>query len=355
MDRHESVVCELAPHYGFSEVTSVERIVQGHINATYRVEADGERYVIQRINTTIFTRPAELMRNIELVTDHLRAQDYETLDIVRTADGQLMVDFNGDVYRVYREIEGVVSYNVVDSFEVMRKAGAAFGEFQNALASFDATKLVDTIENFHHTPMRYEAFEEAVEADVVGRASEVADEIAFLRERASEYGVVTDGLADGSIPVRVTHNDTKINNILMDAQTGEARAIIDLDTVMPGSMLYDFGDALRSGASTAEEDEKDLDKVRFSLPLFEAYTDGFVGELGSTMTDRERELLPFSVKLLTLESALRFLTDYLKGDVYFGIHRPEHNLDRTRTQIKLVQEIENYEAEMAEIVERSGK
>ena len=350
-----SFIESIAPRFGFGEVTDVSRVFQGHINATYRVKDGGGRYIVQRINTSIFTRPAELMRNIKLVTDHLRVAGYETLEIIPTRDGQLMAEVDSGIYRVYRNIEGVVSYNVVDSAETMRKAGAAFGEFQNVLASFDATKLADTIPNFHHTPTRYRAFLDAVEADAVGRAGEVGDEIAFLMAHADDYSVVTDGLADGTLPVRVTHNDTKINNILMDARTGAARAIIDLDTVMPGSTLYDFGDALRSGASTAEEDETDLDKVRFSLPLFEAYTDGFLGAVGSTMTARERELLPFSVKLMTLECALRFLTDDLAGDTYFSVHRPRHNLDRARTQIALVRDIENHLAEMSEIVGRCGQ
>lgn len=353
MSEEFSVMESLAPHFDLGEITSIDRIIQGHINATYRVVADGQHYIVQKINTTIFTRPAELMANVDLVTTYVRSEGYETLEIIKTTDGELMVDIDGDVYRVYREIEGVVSYNVVDSLEVMTKAGAAFGEFQNILSGFDATQLVDTIENFHHTPTRYQTFLDAVEADVAGRAAGVQEEIDFFRARADEYSIVTDGLADGSIPVRVTHNDTKINNILMDAKTGEARAIIDLDTVMPGSMLYDFGDALRTGAATAEEDEVDLDKMSFSLPLFEAYTKGFVGELTDSITDRERELLPFSVRLMTLECGMRFLTDYLQGDVYFGIHRPNHNLDRARTQIKLVQDMERLSDEMAEIVARS--
>lgn len=352
---NHSIITALAPHYGFHNVTSVEHIVQGHINSTYRIVANDNRYIVQKINTTVFTRPLELMHNIELVTSHLRDHGHETLEIIPTTRGDLMVDLDGEVYRVYREIEGVISYNVVDSTDVMRKAGAAFGQFQNILASFDATDLVDTIENFHHTPTRYQTFLRAVEEDVAGRADAVRDEIEFFIARQADYGVVTDGLEDGSIPLRVTHNDTKINNVLMDAHTGEVRAIIDLDTVMPGSVLYDFGDALRTGASTAEEDEKDLSKVSLSIPLFEAYTQGFLDELGESITPRERELLPFAVKLLTLETGMRFLTDYLCGDVYFGIHRPEHNLDRARTQIALVEDIERVETELQEIVKRRGQ
>lgn len=354
MAQYPAVIDQLAPYYGWSVIEDVEHIVQGHINATYRVIADGEHYILQRINTTIFTRPAELMNNIELVTSHLRSRGYETLEIVRTIDGELMAEHDGGTYRVYREVLGVVSYNVGDSPELMRKAGAAFGEFQNALADFDATQLVDTIANFHHTPLRYEAFTAAVEADAVGRAETVREEIAFFVERAGQYAVVTDAIADGSVPVRVTHNDTKINNILMDATTGDARAIIDLDTVMPGSLLYDFGDALRSGGSTAEEDEKDLSKVHFDLDLFSAYADGFLSQVGEAMTSRERELLAFSVRLMTLECGLRFLMDYLQGDVYFGVSRPEHNLDRARTQIALVRDLEQLEDQMNAIVERIG-
>ena len=349
-----SRIAEVATHFDLGgDLLEITPIVQGHINATYRIATSGGSYVLQRINTTVFKDPEALMRNIAAVTSYLRERGEETLEIVPTADGRLAYSAEDGVYRVYVEIQDVISYNLVTDPEIVRKAGAAFGRFQNELADFDASQLVDTIPNFHNTPSRYEAFEAAVAEDVVGRAESVAEEIQFLRERKADYSVVVDAIADGSVPLRVTHNDTKINNILMDAETGNARAIIDLDTVMSGSLLYDFGDALRTGGATAEEDEKDLSKMHFDASLFEAYARGFVGELGDTMTDRERELLPFSVKLLTEESALRFLTDYLQGDVYFGIHRPEHNLDRTRTQIALVKDIERQEDELAAIIARS--
>lgn len=350
----DSRIADVASHFELAgEPTDIAPIIQGHINETYRVVTSGGSYVLQRINTTVFKDPDALMKNIDAVTSFLRERGEETLQIVPTSDGELSYSAPDGVYRVYVEICDVVSYNLVTDPEIVTKAGAAFGHFQNELAEFDASQLTETIPNFHNTPSRYDAFEKAVAEDVVGRAASVAEEIQFFRDRKDDYAVVVNAIADGTVPLRVTHNDTKINNILMDAETGDARAIIDLDTVMPGSLLYDFGDALRTGAATAEEDEKDVSKMHFDARLFAAYAKGFVGELGAKMTERERELLPFSAKLLTEETGLRFLTDYLQGDVYFGIHRPEHNLDRARTQIALIKDIERQEDELADIIARS--
>lgn len=349
-----SRITQVASNFKLSgEPVDITPIVQGHINQTYRVKTTESSYILQRINTAVFKDPAALMNNIHAVTSFLSERGEETLEIIPTLDDQLAYTADDGYYRVYAEILDVVSYNLVTDPVVVEKAGAAFGHFQNVLAEFDASQLTETIPDFHNTPARYAAFEEAVEADVVGRAASVADEIQFFRDRKNDYTVVVDAIADGTVPLRVTHNDTKINNILMDAETGDARAIIDLDTVMPGSLLYDFGDALRTGAATAEEDEVDASKMHFDASLFAAYAKGFVGELGDKMTERERELLPFSAKLLTAETGLRFLTDYLQGDVYFAIHRPEHNLDRARTQIALVKDIERQADELAEIIARS--
>mgnify|MGYP000142389785 FL=1 len=243
-----------------------------------------------------------------------------------------------------------MSYNLVPNPDVFREAGSAFGDFQNFLSEFDASQLTETIAHFHDTPHRFEDFKAALAADKLGRAAACQPEIDFYLSHADQYAVVMDGLRDGSIPLRVTHNDTKLNNILMDATTGKARAIIDLDTIMPGSMLFDFGDSIRFGASTALEDEKDLSKVHFSTELFRAYTEGFVGELRGSITAREAELLPFSGNLLTMECGMRFLADYLEGDIYFATKYPEHNLVRTRTQIKLVQEMEQKASETRAIV-----
>lgn len=263
-------------------VASVTPYGDGHINVTYLVVTDEARYVLQRMNTDVFPDTAALMRNIELVTGFLRAQGQETLEIIPTKDGRSWLAADDGMFRVYRFIEGTMSYNLVDDLRVFERAGAAFGAFQCTLAEFDAAQLAETIARFHDTPHRYADFRAAVAADPLGRAKDVRDEIGFFDERAPEYGRIVDALADGSVPLRVTHNDTKLNNILMDADSGEPRAIIDLDTVMPGSMLFDFGDSIRFGASTGLEDEPDLGKVHFSLPLFRAYASGFLGEVGAT-------------------------------------------------------------------------
>ena len=323
-----------------ADVRDIAPYGDGHINHTYLATTDGARYILQRMNTDIFPDTERLMRNVELVTSHLRANGKETLDIIPTLDGCSYLNDDSGEWRVYRFIEGTVSYNLVPDADVFRESGAAFGEFQNDLAEFDASQLTETIAHFHDTPHRFEDFKTALAADTKGRAATCRDETAFFLDHAGMYATITDALADGTIPLRVTHNDTKLNNILMDATTGKARAIIDLDTIMPGSMLYDFGDSIRFGASTALEDEQDLDKVHFSTDLFRAYTEGFVGALRGSITAREADLLPMGAMMMTLECGMRFLADYLAGDTYFATKYPEHNLVRARTQIKLVQEME---------------
>ena len=252
---------------------------------------------------------------------------------------------------MYAFIEDTISYNLVTDAAVFREAGAAFGDFQNQLADFDASQLTETIAHFHDTPHRFGDFKAAVAADPLGRADRCREEIAFFMDRADQYPLIVDDLKQGRIPLRVTHNDTKLNNILMDATTHKARAIIDLDTVMPGSMLYDFGDSIRFGASTALEDERDLHKVHFSTDLFRAYAEGFVGRMRPSITDREGELLAFAGNMMTMECGMRFLADYLVGDTYFAIRYPEHNLVRARTQIKLVREMEEKAGEIRAIVD----
>ncbi len=351
MNNTNEALFDVASHFALEgTVDSIEPYGDGHINTTYLVTTDGPRYILQRMNTGIFPDTANLMRNVELVTAALKARGKETLDIVRTTSGDTWAEIDGGAWRVYRFIEHTMSYNLVPNPDVFREAGGAFGDFQNFLSGFDANQLTETIAHFHDTPHRFEDFKKALAADELGRAAGCGPEIEFYLSHADQYAVVMDGLRDGSIPLRVTHNDTKLNNILMDATTGKARAIIDLDTIMPGSMLFDFGDSIRFGASTALEDERDLDKVHFSTDLFRAYTEGFVGELRGSVTEREAELLPFSGNLLTMECGMRFLADYLEGDVYFATKYPEHNLVRSRTQIKLVREMEQRADETRAIV-----
>lgn len=336
----------------------------GHINDTYIVHSSPD-YILQRINKNVFTDPPAVMENIEGVTTFLREKiikdggnpDRETLNLINTVDGKSYYKHtDGEYYRVYKFIEGAKSYDIVENPSQLYNAARAFGKFQRMLADYPAEKLHETIKDFHNTRVRYDQFKEALKNDKAGRAASVQNEIKFVLDREKDAGVVVDAIAEGRIPLRVTHNDTKLNNVLLDEKTGEGVCVIDLDTVMPGSLLYDYGDALRFGGSTGAEDERDLDKIRFSVDNFTAFTKGFLEEL-TTITDEELKLLPFSIKLMTLECGSRFLADYLNGDVYFKTAYPEHNLDRCRTQFKLVADIEGKMDQLNKIVDeiKNGK
>lgn len=346
---------EILQHFDIG--ISTEAYGNGHINDTYLVTMP--RYVLQRINTSIFTNPDELMENIENVTAFLRKKiaaaggdtDRCTLTVVPTKDGRKCYRADEDnAFRVYKFIEDTRSIENSRTPEALYEAGAGFGNFQKLLADFPVDSLYETIKDFHNTPKRIEALKEAIREDKAGRAESVGKEIEFALENACWADIVVRGMEDGRIPVRVTHNDTKINNILFDRESGKAVCVIDLDTVMPGSALYDFGDALRMGGSSAAEDEADLDKVWFEVSAFEAFTRGYLSEMKDALTETEIELLPLSVKLMTYESGIRFLTDYLNGDTYFKIHREQHNLDRARNQFELVADIAAKEMLLAEAV-----
>lgn len=329
----------------------------GHINDTYCV--DGPKYILQRINTRIFTNPDELMENIDNVTAFLRKKieaeggdpDRETLTVIKTKDGGNYYKIDDDnVYRVYKFISETRSIENDKTLEDLYEAGVGFGRFQRMLSDFPVEVLHETIKDFHYTPKRVEALKTAIREDRAGRAASVEKEIAFALEYAEMADVVVKGIESGEIPVRVTHNDTKINNILFEEDGKKAVAVIDLDTVMPGSMLYDFGDALRMGGSTGAEDETDLDKVWFDCKAFEMFAKGYLSEMKEELTAKEVELIPMSVRLLTYECGIRFLTDYLNGDTYFKIHREHHNLDRARNQFKLVADMAAKEKELAAII-----
>ncbi|MBE6621509.1 MAG: aminoglycoside phosphotransferase family protein [Ruminococcaceae bacterium] len=337
----------------------------GHINSTYCLYFDREnrppmRVILQKINTAIFQDADGLMNNITLVTEHIRKKnagspnaDRCTLTVIPTVDGEPYYrSENGDCYRAYVFVENSFSLQQVENADQFESLAATFGKFQNQLADFDASQLVESIPNFHNTAKRFEAFEQAVEADLAGRAATVADEIAFAKARKEDASLLLNELRAGNLPLRVTHNDTKLNNVLFDADSSKAVCVIDLDTVMPGLVHYDFGDSIRFGASTAAEDEKDLSKVEMDLGLFEAYTRGFLASCGKALTEKEIEYLPFSAKLMTYECGIRFLTDYLNGDTYFKIHYPDQNLDRCRTQFKLVADMEEKMEAMKAIVKR---
>lgn len=331
------------------EVKEIIPYGEGHINLTLLVTTTKKRYIMQKMNTRVFPDPDKLMENICGVTEHLKARGVETLNVVPTKDGKSFVK-GEECYRVYDFIEGTATYQTATDKAVFRNSGKAFGQFQNYLAEFDASKLTETIKRFHDTPKRFADFKEALSKDCMGRAKECQKEIDFILSHENTYGIAMAGLADGSIPLRVTHNDTKLNNVLMDAKTGEARAVIDLDTIMPGSMLFDFGDSIRFGASTAAEDEKDLTKVHFDIDLFKVYAEGYCGEVKDSITAREAELLPYGAYLMTIECGMRFLADYLAGDTYFATKYEGHNLVRCRTQLRLAEEMENQFKEMSGII-----
>lgn len=331
----------------------------GHINDTFLVEGDS-RYILQRMNRNIFTKPLEVMENIIGVTSFLKKkikaaggdEMRETMTVIYTRDRQpLYRDENDDFWRMYYMIEDAVSYDQVESEQDFYESALAFGNFQQLLWDYPAETLHETIPGFHDTKARYEVFQQAVKQDVCGRAKEVEAEIHFYQERKETAEILGNLLAQGKLPLRVTHNDTKLNNIMMDKDTGKGICVIDLDTVMPGLAVHDFGDAIRFGASTGAEDERDLSKISCDLHLFELYTKGFLKGCQGSLTEMEQKMLPMGAKVMTYECGMRFLTDYLQGDTYFKIHREGQNLDRCRTQMKLVADMETKWQEMERIVQ----
>jgi Ser/Thr protein kinase RdoA (MazF antagonist) len=329
----------------------------GHINKTYATKSN-PRLLIQEINTAVFKDPDAMIQNIVSVTKHiskklaLEGKDPRraTLTVIPTKDGESVLHIGDRVFRAYLFVENSVSYDLVTP-ETLRKAGFAFGTFGKQLADFPAETLSEPIPHFHDTPDRYKKLCDAVAQDKAGRAGGVAKEIAFYKAHEAFYRTVTDRIASGKIPLAVTHNDTKINNILFDKDTGESLAVVDLDTVMPGSRLYDFGDALRTGAAVAAEDEENLSLIGFDKEKFKAFTEGYLSAAKDALAPDEIALLPESALLLTLECGMRFLTDDLNGDVYFRIHKDRHNLIRARNQMRLATEIEKLLPELHAIVD----
>lgn len=350
------------------KILLAEPFGEGHINDTYAVTFQNSgnsacHEILQRINTHVFTDPAGLMRNICQVTkflgDKIRANGgdplRETLAVENTADGKsFYTDKDGGCWRMYPFIEGTISCQKCRCERDFYECGVSFGNFQRMLADYPTEKLVETIPDFHNTRKRFETFKQAVRDDVAGRVKEADPEIRFAMDREAEAGEIVAMLEDGRLPKRVTHNDTKLNNILLDAKTGRGVCVIDLDTVMPGAACYDFGDCIRFGASTAAEDETDLSKVRMSLPLYKVFTEGYLSVAGPSLTPEEIDSLPVGAKLMTFECGMRFLTDFLSGDTYFKISRPNQNLDRCRTQFKLVADMETKMPEMRAIVRNAA-
>ena len=341
-------------------IASVNQITAGLINATYLIETDkGEKFILQKINTFVFKKPDELMANIVGVTKHLSDKikaaggDYkrETLNFLPCSTGEYFYkDEDSNAWRMYFYVDNALTYNKPESTETFKSAGRSFGRFMSLLADYPAETLNETIVNFHHTPTRYQRFVEVVEADIKDRGSEVVDEINFVLSRKADTHKLTDLISEGKLPLRVTHNDTKLNNVLFDKESDKSICVIDLDTIMPGLSLYDFGDSIRSGANTAKEDESDLSKVSLDLSLFDAYVDGFLSETAGSLTEEEFNNLAFGAKLMTFECGMRFLTDYLEGDVYFRTTFPKHNIVRARNQFALVADMEKKMDEMNAIV-----
>lgn len=346
------------------DLISCEKFGSGHINvtyiATYNDNDKNTQYIIQKVNTNVFKNIEELMDNVFAVTSFLRDKirecggnpDRETLNYIKTAQGEKFYRCNeNECYRAYRFVDESKSYNSVDSAEIFGKSGVAFGRFQKYLSDFPATTLKETIPNFHNTIWRFEnEFIPAVEQDSQGRAKDCAEEIEFVVQRKADCSRLVDLIEKGMLPIRVTHNDTKLNNVIFDEKTDDAICVIDLDTVMPGLALYDFGDSIRFGANTAAEDEPDTSKVSINLDYFRAYAKGFLSEAGESLNQCELDNLAFSAKLMTFECGMRFLTDYLNGDTYFKTAYDNHNLVRARSQFALVKDMENKMCDMEDII-----
>ena len=346
------------------EYKNHEKFGSGHINTTYLVtyqDENGEeyKYVVQKLNKNAFKDIDKLMDNVFSVTSFLRNKikenggdtERETLHYIKTKDDKKYYESeNGDCYRAYIYVKDSISHDSVDSAEVFKKSGEAFGKFQKLLSDYPAETLNETIPNFHNTKNRFLEFETAVKNDFSKRADTCQKEIEFIKARKDDCSVLVDLIEKGELPIRVTHNDTKLNNVMFDKNTDDCVCVIDLDTVMPGLALYDFGDSIRFGANTAVEDEKDLSKVSVSLEYFKAYVEGFLSQCGENLCQAELDNLAYSAKLMTLECGMRFLGDYLNGDVYFATAYPEHNLVRAKDQLALVADMESKMDEMKGIV-----
>ncbi|MDI9401314.1 MAG: phosphotransferase enzyme family protein [Limisphaerales bacterium] len=349
----------------YGELLHAEVCKIGHLNETYIAAyyqaGTRIRYIHQRINTNVFKNPNHVMENITRVTKHIRDNlrrdsvkevTRRTLTMVPTREGKSYYkDINGNCWRTFFFIEGTRTYDAVINDKQAYQAGKAFAQFQAHLVDLKGERLHETIPHFHDTRRRLEAFYHAVDTDPFNRAETAKREIEFIKKREKIAGVILDAMADGSVPERITHNDTKLNNVMFDEKSNEAMCVVDLDTVMPGSVLYDFGDMVRTTTSPTFEDEQDLSKVRIRSSLFQALARGYVEEAAAFLTPAEKSLLVFSGKLITYTIGIRFLTDYLLGDTYFRVHRAQHNLDRSRTQLKLVESLEHKEADYQKFID----
>lgn len=347
-------------------IKSISRINKGYINRTYKVETISEcnhiqKYILQRINTNVFPDVDGLMDNFRLVTtllsEKLSMPGCHKRGCVQTLrptqNGKLYYEDNSGVWRMMTYFDNVYSLDVPDNLEVFYYTGVSFGRFIKSMSSVDITQIKEIIPNFHNTMSRYRDLEKAISCDSVGRVDSVIDEIEFIRARTDLFSKITDALEAGIIPTRICHNDCNLNNILFDNETGLPVAIIDLDTVMPSSPLYDFGDSMRIGTNTAKDDEKDLSKVSCNLDMFEAYARGYLEACGDILTKEELELLPYAALIITAEDGIRFLMDHINGDTYYHIDYEGQNLDRARTQLKLLNDMEKKLPEIKDILQKN--
>ena len=334
------------------EVAEISPLGNGHINSTFLIttKGDDKNYVLQKINNNVFKNIDELMLNIYHITNFLTSKGYKTLKIIKTKDDKLYYVDDSQFYRLYVFIDDVFCSDNISDLKMVENSAKAFGELHKALADFDANTLYEVIPHFHDTVQRYQNLMDAIELDKLNRVKDCLPEIETINKYKKEYSKVLDGIKNGDIHLSVTHNDTKINNVLFDSKTGEICAVIDLDTVMPGSYLYDFGDGLRFLFSGENEDSNDLSKLVVNDDVFSAYARGYLYEMKDYLTETEKELLPFSAFLLTMECGIRFLEDYIRGDVYFRTKYDAHNLVRARTQIKLAVDIYNAQDRLTDIV-----
>ena len=367
MVQAETMLQEVLAAFDFgAPVVGALRYGQGHINDTFVVHTQPEdtscrRFILQRMSAAAFKRPDQLMENIMGVTEYLGREiesrggdrEREALRVIRPRNGEpYYTDSANGAWRVYPFVEDTICYQTAETPALFAASGRAFGRFQRLLQGYPAQTLHETIPHFHDTEDRLAKLKAALTADKLGRAAECRPELDFVLAREADCSVALQALRDGVLPLRVTHNDTKLNNVLMDRDSGEGLCIIDLDTVMPGLSINDFGDSIRFGANHSAEDEKDLSKVNLDVSLFEAYTQAFLEGAGGALTAAEIDHLPWGAKLMTFECGIRFLTDYLEGDVYFHTTRDGQNLDRCRTQFKLVSDMEAHWDELSEIVKK---
>ncbi len=337
------------------EVLSIHAHGNGHINKTFLVKTTEERYIFQYVNHNVFPDIEGLMNNIRLVTEHLLSKGQKTLEIVPTKDGKLFIQDDEDYFRGYKFIPNCVCPEKLDSLDMVREAARGFGAFHQGLSDIEVKDIVDVIPYFHDTKRRFLSFKEAVEQNVRARLANARDEVAFLMEREADYSLLVDALENGEIATSITHNDPKINNVAFDKSSGKFICVLDLDTVMKGTFLYDVGDGLRSLFTGDHEDSLNLEKLVVDLPLYEAYIDGYISMMKDVISPREIELLPYSILVITEELAMRFLGDYLRGDVYFSVSYPRHNLVRARTQIALAKDIIAHMDELKEITAKIAK